>query len=122
MYPVYKKIPVLIHNGKPICKSIIIIQYIDEVWKDKCPPIHTSAPKPGDQEATKKKPIEIECGDFSIEAHCPKFVAWAKRCMSAWRRRACPNLSLTSTRSTSLRLRFGSQEVRNEVDERERES
>ena len=33
--PVNKKIPVLIHNGKPICESLIIVQYIDEVWTDK---------------------------------------------------------------------------------------
>ncbi|XP_061371525.1 glutathione S-transferase 3-like [Gastrolobium bilobum] len=32
MNPVHKKIPVLIHNGKPICESAIIVQYIDEVW------------------------------------------------------------------------------------------
>ncbi|KAK6122403.1 hypothetical protein DH2020_043845 [Rehmannia glutinosa] len=35
MNPVHKKIPVLIHNGKPICESVNIIQYIDEVCKDK---------------------------------------------------------------------------------------
>ncbi|XP_019193413.1 PREDICTED: glutathione S-transferase 3-like [Ipomoea nil] len=37
MNPVHKKIPVLIHGGKPICESDIIIQYIDEVWKGNSP-------------------------------------------------------------------------------------
>ncbi|CAN1774833.1 Probable glutathione S-transferase [Linum perenne] len=37
MNPVHSKIPVLIHRGKPICESLIIIHYIDEVWAHKSP-------------------------------------------------------------------------------------
>ncbi|KAL9403377.1 hypothetical protein Peur_000349 [Populus x canadensis] len=37
MNPVHSKIPVLVHNGKPAWESLIIVQYIDEAWKDKAP-------------------------------------------------------------------------------------
>ncbi|WMV39537.1 hypothetical protein MTR67_032922 [Solanum verrucosum] len=107
MNPIHKKIPVLIHNGKPICESLIGVEYIDEVWKDKSP-LLPSDPYERAQarfwgDYIDKKPyyggdnfgfgdialIGFYCwfhayeiyGNFNIEAECPKLVAWGKRCM-----------------------------------------
>ncbi|KAK6785329.1 hypothetical protein RDI58_018784 [Solanum bulbocastanum] len=144
MNPIHKKIPVLIHNGKPICESIIGVEYIEEVWKDKAPFLPSDpydraqarfwadyidkklfdsgrklwTTKGEEQEAAKKDFIEClkvleealgekpyfggdnfgfvdialigyyswfyayeNYGNLSVEAECPKFVAWAKKCM-----------------------------------------
>jgi glutathione S-transferase len=37
MDPIHKQIPVLLHNGKPLAESLIILQYIDEAWPSTSP-------------------------------------------------------------------------------------
>ncbi|OAY79637.1 putative glutathione S-transferase parC [Ananas comosus] len=33
MNPIYRSVPILIHHGRPVCGSVNIIEYIDEVWR-----------------------------------------------------------------------------------------
>ncbi|ESW21240.1 hypothetical protein PHAVU_005G054000 [Phaseolus vulgaris] len=145
MNPVHKKIPVLIHKGKPISESLIVVQYIDEVWHDRTPLLPSDpyqraqarfwadfvdkkmydlgrkilwTSKGEENEVAKKefietlKVLEEQLGDrtyfggdnlgfmdvalvpfytwfeayetfggLNLESECPKFIAWAKRCL-----------------------------------------
>ncbi|CAM6128835.1 unnamed protein product [Calypogeia fissa] len=35
--PIYKKVPTIIHNGKPVAESIVILEYLEEAFPEKVP-------------------------------------------------------------------------------------
>nr|XP_043630801.1 probable glutathione S-transferase [Erigeron canadensis] len=68
--PIHKKVPVLLHNGIPICESLVIMEYIDEMWNE------TTRLSPEDPLA---KATARFWGKFSDEQALPQFFHY---CMS----------------------------------------
>eukprot|EP01018_Ginkgo_biloba_P033406 Gb_07547 [translate_table: standard] len=42
--PIHQKVPTLIHNGKSVCESLIILEYIEETWSSAHKTIFPSDP------------------------------------------------------------------------------
>ncbi|KAJ4889395.1 Glutathione S-transferase U25 [Raphanus sativus] len=140
MNPVHKKLPVLIHNGKPVCESLIQDEDIDETWPGAWLVglmwgAKGEEPEVGKEFMEMLKTVESELGDktyfggeifgyvdialigyycwldafdkygnFSIEAECPKIIAWSKRCI---KRDSVLSLFMIQRRSLSSFLSYG---------------
>ncbi|XBI96869.1 hypothetical protein VPH35_033090 [Triticum aestivum] len=105
MNPVLHMVPILIHRGRPVCGSVNIVEYIDEVWGEArllpSNPVDRAHARfwadfvdhkgffSGDEFGF----LDIvtipfssmfhgyeQLGRFDLDVECPRLTYWAKRC------------------------------------------
>lgn len=71
--PVYQKIPVLLHNGRSVCESALIVEYIDGTWPHAPPQLVPDSPYDryllrfwGDFLENKIRDIGVKCADSPV--------------------------------------------------------